>query len=96
MRLGIVAGIGTALGLRYWLSAGFRGEVKEGASTLANGDVGGLEGHPFGPLVELRGERFAEGYVAKERGHDRAGRLGTPSYWAVPLRASYCGLGCSR
>ncbi|MDP9455670.1 MAG: TVP38/TMEM64 family protein [Actinomycetota bacterium] len=41
-RFGIVAGIGTVIGLLYWLSAGFRSEVKMGAGILASGDVGGL------------------------------------------------------
>ena len=41
-RFGIVAVIGTILGLLYWLSDGFRGEVKLGAGILASGDVGGL------------------------------------------------------
>ncbi len=41
-RLGVVGGVGTIFGLLYWLSAGFRGEVREGAGLLASGDVGGL------------------------------------------------------
>ena len=41
-RLGIVVGIGAVLGLLYALSAGFRGEVREGVGILASGDVGGL------------------------------------------------------
>ena len=41
-RLGVVVGITAILGLLYWLSAGFRGEVKEGVGILASGDVGGL------------------------------------------------------
>ena len=41
-RVAIVAGIGTVIGLLYWLSAGFRSEVKLGADILASGDVGGL------------------------------------------------------
>ncbi len=41
-RLGAVGGVGAVFGLLYWLSAGFRGEVREGAGILASGDVDGL------------------------------------------------------
>ncbi len=41
-RFGSVVGVGAVFGLLYWLSEGFRGEVREGASILASGDVGGL------------------------------------------------------
>ena len=41
-RLGAVVAFGTLFGALYWLSRGFRGEVREGVGILASGDVGAL------------------------------------------------------
>ena len=42
VRLGAVVAVAAPFGALYWLSDGFREEVRKGAGILASGDVGGL------------------------------------------------------